>query len=353
MEEGAFHILLGINSSPFKIMISEYIIKQTVKRIKEKEIKALMCGFIYVLIIRKNHLIEKLRYTIARMGNRMTTYYKIIINDSLMYIDFRDNGISKELYVNKKREPFSTDFMKKIIREDDIVIDIGANIGYYVLLEAQLIGKGRVYAIEPIPTNRTLLEKNIELNLYKNVCVFNYAIGDRIGKGKMYIYNKGNWCSFIKNPNETVIEEKNFPIITLDSFIKEHLYQSPTFIRMDVEGYECQIIRGMPKLLEEKKPLVIFMELHPPWLNLMSESNTEEIIDTLKRNGFKVKAIFLEPVPPCNNKDIILLNKLRKIMGLPEFGLIGESYGELYKLLDEDLQCIPMVFFERYKEGNL
>ena len=122
---------------------------------------------------------------------------------------------------------------------------------------------------------------------------------------------------------------------------------------MDVEGYECQIIRGMPKLLEEKKPLVIFMELHPPWLNLMSESNTEEIIDTLKRNGFKVKAIFLEPVPPCNNKDIILLNKLRKIMGLPEFGLIGESYGELYKLLDEDLQCIPMVFFERYKEGNL
>jgi FkbM family methyltransferase len=198
-----------------------------------------------------------------------------------------------------------------------------------------------VYAIEPIPTNVDLLKKNIELNTCKNILVYQCAIGDRDGTGKMYVFDKCNWCSFIKNPTGNVTNELEVPLMTLDRFVESYVRENPTFIRMDVEGYEYQIIKGASKVLEKDKPLKLCIELHP---HLMPKDNMLELLHILKQNGLKVKAIFVES-NSYEYKDINLLNKLRRKMELPEFGFGGESYEDLDKLMRVNRSC--MAFFAK------
>ena len=63
-----------------------------------------------------------------------------------------------------------TALVKRIVRNGDIVVDIGAHIGYYTLIFARLVGpKGKVFAFEPEPNNFNLLIKNIKINGYKNI----------------------------------------------------------------------------------------------------------------------------------------------------------------------------------------
>lgn len=325
-------------------MISNNLLVKVREYIREGKLKSLLCGFIYFVLYMKDTYLGNLRYTLAKIRSKGMNYTKIIIvNANLMCINLKDSGICKDLYLYRKREHFSTDFVKNILKENEIVIDIGANIGYYALLEARLANKGKIYCIEPIPTNINLLKRSIELNNFKNISVFQYAMGDKNGNSKMYIYDKCNWCSFTKNLDGNIIEEIEVPIITLDTFVESYVCQYPTFIRMDVEGYEYQIIKGAFKILEINKPLKICIELHP---HLMSRENMIELLNILKQRDFKVKAIFIDASPHAY-KNINTINRLRKVMGLQEFGFAGKSYEDLDRLLREKRGLL--VFFEREK----
>lgn len=329
-------------------MTSGNIYKIGIEYLREKGLKSFLCGVIYFILYMRDTYLGNLRYTLAKIRSKGMNYTKIIrVNNNLMCIDLKDSGICKELYLYRKREPFSTDFVKKIIKENEIVIDIGANIGYYALLEARLANKGKTYCIEPIPTNINLLKRSIELNNYKNMDVFQYAMGDKNGKSKMYVYDKCNWCSLTKNVDATIIDEIEVPTITLDKFVECYVCQYPTFIRMDVEGYEYQIIKGAFKILESNKPLKLCIELHP---HLMSKENMIELLNILKQRDFKVKAIF-EDASPHAYKNINTNNRLRKVMRLPEFGFAGKSYEDLDRLLRKKGGLL--VFFERGKRKNV
>lgn len=326
-------------------MIKQNFFKKGLKAIKEKRYNFLLFGIIYFILSLKNEFIEKVRFYFIKKANK-GNMYKTEINGSLMMLDFNDKGISKELSVNKKRERFGTDFMKTFVKPNDIIVDIGANIGYYALLEGKKADKGMIYAVEPIPKNNSLLRKNVELNNYKNVSVFQYAVGDKDGIGRMNVCDKGNWCSFTKNPNSNIVEEIEVPLITLDSFVKQNIQKNPNLVRMDVEGYECQIIKGMKKILNKKGNLKIFMELHPPWLKLMSRADMNIMLKTLKNNNLKIKAIFIE-VAPYNYRSIKFINWLRRLFNLPEFGFAGNSYEDLDRLLKHEDIYTPLIFFER------
>ena len=89
------------------------------------------------------------------------------IQGSKMLLDLRDKGIHKDLFLYGCREPECTKIVQKELCEGMKVVDIGANIGYYALMEAQIVGdSGKIYAIEPEPRNFRMLERNIEMNSY-------------------------------------------------------------------------------------------------------------------------------------------------------------------------------------------
>ena len=95
-------------------------------------------------------------------------YVEKEINGSRMYLDPTDKGLSIDLLVDGIREPYITEVTKRELKQGQTVVDIGANIGYYALLEARQVGPtGRVYAIEPVPENFATLNKNVRLNQYR------------------------------------------------------------------------------------------------------------------------------------------------------------------------------------------
>ena len=324
-------------------MINKTLIRFGFEWMKDKQAAAIFWGAIYFVLRRLNMFNEKLDYSLARRFNGGSRYCKIKVNGNLMYIDFNDEGISRQLYFHKKRERYSTDYMKEIVQEQDTIIDIGANSGYYALLESRLANKGKVYAIEPVPRNVWLLNQNIELNNYRNISVHRFAIGDRNGRGEMYLYEKGNLCSFKENIQNKFTGKMAVPIVKLDSFINKYVSGDPTLIRMDVEGYEYQIIKGMTDILESNKPLILFIELHP---FMMSEYEMYNLIETLKQNNFKVKAIFLEP-STSDYGSINAINKIFKKLDLPKLGYAGKGYENLEEVLKKRDFTTSMAFFEK------
>src|SRR5579872_1066764 len=110
---------------------------------------------------------DAFRYNLKNRVSREK--YRIVqVNGFPMYIFLEDNGISRDLYLYRHREKFAVEFFKSFVRDDDVIIDIGANIGYYVLLERELAPNGRIFACEPAPFNRNLLEMNLALNNVEN-----------------------------------------------------------------------------------------------------------------------------------------------------------------------------------------
>jgi len=195
------------------------------------------------------------------------------ILDSQMLLRKDDPGISRDLLERGIREAAVVEVLEHEIHSGDTVIDIGSNIGYYVLLEARLVGpQGTVYAIEPVPENYELLCKNIELNGLTNVKPYLLAIGSHTGKEKLHLTHQSN-CGVIMGsvPRSFNFEQRmnqigtgteiEVNIMTLDDFIRQEGID-PDLIRMDVEGYEIAVIEGMKETLSTAENLKIEMELH-------------------------------------------------------------------------------------------
>ena len=106
-----------------------------------------------------------------------------------MFLDSDDRGISRGLILFGEREIDQKIIIEKSLHPGMCIYDIGANIGYYVIMENKIINKkGKIIAIEPSKKNIKLLKKNLKLNNIsrKNVVIINSAISDFIGKKIFY-----------------------------------------------------------------------------------------------------------------------------------------------------------------------
>jgi FkbM family methyltransferase len=288
----------------------------------------------------------KIAYSILYFWNRKTwgclgyfwrwmfDYNKspIVVNDYYMFVDpENDMGLSRDLMILHRREPHSTDYIGKFLDRSDVVLDIGANIGYYAIMEA--LKADTIYAIEPVPKNVSQLYKNINLNNLKNVSVFSMAIGDRECNSPIYIYPKLNQCCV----NEIVqLGESTgsitVPMTTLDVFVQANGIE-PTVARMDVEGYEYKILRGSHETLKHLKKM--FIEFHG---NILDIKQKKETLNILKDAGFTPEKIFIEPVPLHRGTHRIIA-WLESRMGIISEGEYPANYDTLTRLLDADRVC--------------
>lgn len=292
-----------------------------------KNYNAILNGFIYFLIWRISLYLDHIRFKLVKTFNKQEKL-RVKVCNNYMYLNIKDKGLSKELLLYGKREYFSTNFLEEFIIDNEVMLDIGANIGYYVLLESQINKNGEIYAVEPVPSNISLLNNNIELNGIENVSSYQFAIGDKDGEETFYCYDKHNLCGFNKLDekltNEITVKKKS-----LDNFINSYIKKQPTFIRMDVEGYEYNILMNSTIIHNKNIPLKIFIELHS---DLIGIKESFELIDDLRMANFKLIAMFIEPEGYiCSS--IKSINYLRGKLKLPEFGYVGNCYEKLYESL--------------------
>jgi FkbM family methyltransferase len=170
-----------------------------------------------------------------------------------MFLDSRD---SLNLSIKGVYEPFETELVKKEIRKGDVVLDVGANIGYYTLIFAKLVGEnGKVFAFEPDPSNFALLKKNVEINGYKNITLVQKAVSNKTGKTKLYLSdrNLGDHRIYDSHDGRRYIE---IDAIRLDDYFKDYNGKID-FIKMDIQGAEGGAIQGMRSLLKKSKNVKI------------------------------------------------------------------------------------------------
>jgi len=223
---------------------------------------------------------------------RLTTrgiYLLKEIQGNKMYLNLEDPGISKDLALDGIREELVTRQIRKELTPGMKCVDIGANIGYYTLIEAQLVSEeGKVYAIEPEPRNFELLKKNIEVNNYDSIVeVYQLAIGNKNGIAKLYLSKHSNLHNMVARGGDKNREYINVEVCKLDGLLKD---KDPVdFIRMDIEGYEYEAILGMQKILTKgKRGLKLCMELHPRKLKDAGYSK-KLLLEKLAEFGFKPK----------------------------------------------------------------
>ncbi len=126
------------------------------------------------------------------------------------------------------------------------------------------------------------MKRNIALNNLNNIETYKIAIGKTNYIKKFNIYDESNCDSFIFNKVKNLKQVIETQIVSLDYFLKNK--EIPSLIRMDVEGFEYEIIIGMKETLKNKN-LILFIEIHP---TLMKPFQTRYVFETLRENGFKI-----------------------------------------------------------------
>lgn len=154
-------------------------------------------------------------------------------------------------------EPKSTELVKRIIKNDWVILDIGANIGYYTTLFSDLVGDhGKVYAFEPTLHYLEALRANVAVNNSSNVEIINTGLSDMESKSKIKIGDSSatmHWISEAKERDTEIIE-----LQTLDSFIEKRSISRLDFIKIDIDGHEPRVFKGASKTLEKFRPVILF-----------------------------------------------------------------------------------------------
>ncbi len=248
-----------------------------------------------------------------------------------LYIDGKDEGLSPYLYLKGKFESPVVKVLKEFIKPGMSVVDLGAHIGYMTLIMADLVGEnGKVYAFEPNPKNFELLKLNSSLNNYKNIILINKAVSNKTGQDvlKMDYLNSGAHSLNSLNVPNFKGDEVCIDTVSLDDYFNG---KNIDFIKMDVQGWEGQVLRGAKSVLK-RRGILILMEFWPQAIQNTSINPAEVLRDLVNKYNFDIRII--------DNKDKLLNTDEKMIMDycnknvVPSF-LTGKMKGEVNLLLQK------------------
>jgi len=243
-------------------------------------------GLRYVLWDLLYQPLRKINNSLKRESERSEELIIRRVNNYKMWINKSGKGIHRDLRLNSIREPVSTEIVKSLLKKGDVVLEAGANIGYYTILESKIIGKeGIVYAVEPVKENLKLLKKNIKLNDLKNVKTYDIAFCEKEKEIEMSVSRQGN----LHTPRKIIdpLRIDKIKGVSLDHFFKKK--RKPNFMRMDIEGFEDVVFSGGMKTLDHLQK--IFVELHFAYND---SKKMVELLKLLKKKDFEIYKAVIE-----------------------------------------------------------
>lgn len=198
-----------------------------------------------------------------------------------MVVNPNDFSVGNTILRNKRYEAHVTRVIKSQLKPGDVFVDIGANIGYFTLLAAAIVGeKGHVYAFEPNLSNCELIRENIALNQYLNVTLFPYAVAESRQTLNYYgeSINSNGQVSDISDDHEGLDKVE---AVALDEMLLDS--GTITVVKMDIEGAEARAFRGMSQIIDKFRP-TIFTEFSPHLLNHVSHVKPEAYLASLQEH---------------------------------------------------------------------
>ena len=212
----------------------------------------------------------------------------------IMYLDPNDDTGCLSYYLSGNYEPATSAVFRQVLSEGDTVVDVGAHWGYYTLLAASLCGsRGRIFAFEPHPANFALLTKSVKANALTSVVTVQKAVSDCIGEAKLSLsrYSVGHSIcgvpAYWSVSSDYCKDSLNVEVTSLDAFFPRGALR-PRVVKIDVEGAEPRVLRGMHSLMESNSSLVLIAEYNPSYLDTDSVTR---LVTALASYGCEVGVI--------------------------------------------------------------
>jgi FkbM family methyltransferase len=232
----------------------------------------------------------RLRAWLLRAMRRHTTERETTIvttrSGSRMELNLADY-VDQHIYVHGVYEPVITRLAESILRPGDRFVDLGANIGYFTVLASRLVGPGgRVVAFEPVPAVRERLVRNLELNDCKNVELHAEAASDSTGTAQIHVGPAAHsGISSLRTLDESAAA-LSVPTIRLEEV--PALQAPPRLVKIDVEGAELRVVRGLGRLWESWGNSFpdFLVEFSQSYLRGLGDS-AEELFAEFQQRGYR------------------------------------------------------------------
>lgn len=198
------------------------------------------------------------------------------------------NGYWLGSYELKQQQVFGD-----VLKDGNIVFDVGAHVGFYSLLAAEVVGpSGKVFAFEPNQRNFDYLEWHIKHNGYRNTFPFQVAVSNHNGRAYFDEAADSAQGHLTHNPEGAIGVQS----ISLDTFIEQKKLPAPTVLKIDVEGAELRVLQGAANTLKNHKP-IIFLSTH--------REDNDRSSRYLELLGYRLEKI--TAIPKCKQEEILAM----------------------------------------------
>jgi FkbM family methyltransferase len=226
-------------------------------------------------------LLERLIHDVEFIKRRLSTYVgdgvalTFLADESPIFVNSNDFGGPANLVAGGRYEPDNTIVLLSYLRPDSVVVDVGANLGFFTLQLARRLRSGHVHAFEPHPSLGELLGRTVHVNGVRDrVTIHSFCLSDRDGPIKMY-FPQGHLGGGRIVPGKTSESAQHRQEAFMDSERKtlDGVLPAGTavdLVKIDVEGHELSVLRGMRRVIDDSPHMVLLLE------KLMSRPGYEE-----------------------------------------------------------------------------
>ena len=196
------------------------------------------------------------KYRLASAGLRQRDV--AVRNGIAKGLKFNTGESCPELALGTYEVPIQKIFAQHL-KTGDVFYDIGANVGFFSIIAAKLVGGGKVYAFEPGSENAKSIRHNAELNDFKQIEVIEKAVSNTSGTGEFLLakYSGGHALATADAPPD-LAGKVTVDLVSIDDLIASEQIEPPNFVKIDVEGAELDVLKGMTQTIKTYQPTVIY-----------------------------------------------------------------------------------------------
>jgi FkbM family methyltransferase len=228
------------------------------------------------------------------LGTRIHAETEVTTADGSRMLVRTDDLVGCVLAISGVWEPNITAAFKRAIRPGDVCLDIGAHIGYYTLLGANVVGsRGHVYAFEPSPDAYRRLRANVDLNRLQNVTAFELAVGEQEGRSVLYEPSGTNSGLSTLDPSFAAkfappVRQLMVDVAPVTAVVPPEEYARVRVIKIDVEWQELEVLRSLRPVFEAAGSLAVFVEWTP---RRAAPGISEHLLALCEEQGFTLYGV--------------------------------------------------------------
>jgi FkbM family methyltransferase len=209
----------------------------------------------------------------------------IVVGGIKMSLDTSD-FLQRTLFATGDFDAHIRQAIQKHLKRGDVFVDIGANVGFYALCASKIVGpSGKIFAFEPAPETRKTLCSNILLNGARNISAVQLALADHTGEASLFLDQAHNAGATSMRASPNASREITVEIDTYDNYAAHNKIPQPALIKIDVEGAECLVLKGMANLLSQPERPAMIIEVSELALKQLGGSK-EELFAIMEENGY-------------------------------------------------------------------